>query len=642
MTIILDEYEDEDWTDLPIWVREAASVLGYNAEVWDDDGSGPPSSEDRSWRRLTIAERRAATRLGYTAETWDDDESSNSSSSSSSDEDEEDKAEEGSKDRQQAMEGKNEPRLPNLLCVQIYTETPDYLLRMRNDMGVSMYVNRDTTADDILFRSPVGPVCEPTTLLQPSSSSTLSPARQAFADRFLEWQSTYHGGGTTDSEEFVGASEADRPLFSLTDFARPSPPPGDDDDDDEYYLPSPDNPSYFLHLFEHDYAIVEFLPPPDNHHNQDDNTTNIPPPLPPSRRFEILPFDESICWDGEKDYDPVTHRRPPTLCAHRSRSLELPGHFTNHACGSSATVYDTFRLAGEGEGPSPLVTPAQPQGVREQLGKYVATGKFPEEFPNNTMTIHRAMARGEEVTTDYALWHWCNEDYIEDGPSMRTPSKYWDKWEWKKLPGRVMIAAQLLGYDRDMWDRDRKRNPPLCGKDWGELTGEQQSSAKILGFSKRTWNDDGSGDGSNDVTEETDKKERQNANELLNWSKLTPASRSAANLLGYDAALWNSNREPRLTSRGWHHLTPAQLTAASVLGYDRCSWNGDSFGAEEPWFDCLCGDEKCHSASGFRGVRYFEGKEQGRLYWVCSEWIRNQIDWKRYQLEQEGGTGVEE
>ena len=42
---ILDQYEEHDWNDLPQWVRESATVLGYTPELWDEDGAEPPSEE---------------------------------------------------------------------------------------------------------------------------------------------------------------------------------------------------------------------------------------------------------------------------------------------------------------------------------------------------------------------------------------------------------------------------------------------------------------------------------------------------------------------------------------------------------------------------------------------------------------------
>ena len=243
------------------------------------------------------------------------------------------------------------------------------------------------------------------------------------------------------------------------------------------------------------------------------------------------------------------------------------------------------------------------------------------------------MGRGEEVSTDYALWYWCIEDYIEGRPSMRTPSEYWDGWDWKELPARFRTAAGLLGYDRDMWDTDDKSDPPLCGKYYGELTGGHKLLAKILAFSKRTWNDDDSGDGSDGAREEEDEVEHQNANELLDWLEPTPASCSAANLLDYNAARWNTHRNPppRLPGIAPPHPCPTDGGLRTRLRSSLLEGRWQRRGASVAM----------RNASGFRGVRYFEGREQGRFYWVCSEWMRNQVDWKRYWLEREGGMGVE-
>jgi len=65
-----DDYDDDDWDELPPHIQTAANVLGYTAEMWDHDKS-PDNLKD--WKDLTPAERDAATLLGYNATTWDDD-----------------------------------------------------------------------------------------------------------------------------------------------------------------------------------------------------------------------------------------------------------------------------------------------------------------------------------------------------------------------------------------------------------------------------------------------------------------------------------------------------------------------------------------------------------------------------------------
>eukprot|EP00977_Amphora_coffeiformis_P015902 scaffold4786_cov198-Amphora_coffeaeformis.AAC.14 len=64
------KYDDYDWDELPADIQEAATVLGYNKMIWDNDGKAP--CEDKDWEELTPAEETAAEKLGYSEETWDD------------------------------------------------------------------------------------------------------------------------------------------------------------------------------------------------------------------------------------------------------------------------------------------------------------------------------------------------------------------------------------------------------------------------------------------------------------------------------------------------------------------------------------------------------------------------------------------
>jgi len=79
---MLDQHEDDDWEELPVWIREAASVLGYTKKIWDNDME--PSTCNKDWNKLKIPELEAATKLGYNADIWNSGKDGSSSSSSSS------------------------------------------------------------------------------------------------------------------------------------------------------------------------------------------------------------------------------------------------------------------------------------------------------------------------------------------------------------------------------------------------------------------------------------------------------------------------------------------------------------------------------------------------------------------------------
>ena len=67
--LVLDEYEDSDWKDLPEAVQKHCETLGYTKKLWDNDKD--PSSFEKSFKDLTSSEQAAAMALGYTAESWD-------------------------------------------------------------------------------------------------------------------------------------------------------------------------------------------------------------------------------------------------------------------------------------------------------------------------------------------------------------------------------------------------------------------------------------------------------------------------------------------------------------------------------------------------------------------------------------------
>lgn len=78
----IGKYDECDFDDLPIEVKEAAKLLGFTPSIWDNDGNIPIKSTD--WADLTVAQQNAASTLGYTKEKWNDGSSSSSSSSDDS------------------------------------------------------------------------------------------------------------------------------------------------------------------------------------------------------------------------------------------------------------------------------------------------------------------------------------------------------------------------------------------------------------------------------------------------------------------------------------------------------------------------------------------------------------------------------
>jgi hypothetical protein len=60
----------------------------------------------------------------------------------------------------------------------------------------------------------------------------------------------------------------------------------------------------------------------------------------------------------------------------------------------------------------------------------------------------------------------------------------------------------------------------------------------------------------------------------LSWGRMSPRDQSAAEMLGFDAELWDSgSRNNVVCLAEWQMLTKAQRLAASVLGYGEMEWN---------------------------------------------------------------------
>merc|ERR1712238_416103 len=62
------EYEEEERA--VNFVNDAAHILGFDHEVWDNDGKTPHTGKD--WHELSTAQQNAAATLGYTKQIWCD------------------------------------------------------------------------------------------------------------------------------------------------------------------------------------------------------------------------------------------------------------------------------------------------------------------------------------------------------------------------------------------------------------------------------------------------------------------------------------------------------------------------------------------------------------------------------------------
>jgi len=636
--LVLDQHEDSDWKELPDWVQKAATELGYTKKLWDKDKE--PSLCEKDWKELNDSQQKAAQCLGYTNRLWDDDDADSSSESSCD-----------GVHSSLAKEAKANPTVEcshpydkwTIYCIQLYTVTKDYKFQIRDGMGIAMYANRHFAAHESVVRSPVGPSNhEQLFQAPPSSSDVLSPEREAFAKRFLEWHNTHWGGNREGA-----ASTTASPIYE--DFWN-SPTTGSD----YKSLPSADNLVYDIEIFEHEIVIVEFVPPPSNPNYM----------LPPERRFEILSYDEGLAgMDGEKDYSAEKMKRPPTLCASEGRSLEVPGHFSNHACGSSSSAYDFIHL-------DPcrinllVVDKTQPSWIQNEIHQ---KRKAYEREVHEELKTRRTILPGEEITTDYIRWHWSNSNFVATSENLRTPIGYFfgteqstnndekdanQSWEWDELSPKVQWAGRVLGYTKEIWDDAKAKNPPVFERKWKHLTAlERQAIIRLTGHTKETWDkrdknkENKTENNEDDAT--TSSSSTATSVDELSWNELSDVRKGAATFLGYTKNTWDKDEELVEHDGVFHALRPEVRDAFAILGETEFTWedtdNDDGeYGESEPWFYCECGSAECHSSrekGGFRGVKYLSLGEQKKLAPVCEPMIQQQLEWTFYQLKQQKDKG---
>ncbi len=66
-------WENFDWGDLSADEQRLWSILGWNAQTWQGDGSQAPVSDRTDWDKLSQEEQAAASALGFDKSRWDKD-----------------------------------------------------------------------------------------------------------------------------------------------------------------------------------------------------------------------------------------------------------------------------------------------------------------------------------------------------------------------------------------------------------------------------------------------------------------------------------------------------------------------------------------------------------------------------------------
>mmetsp|Transcript_25851 Transcript_25851/g.39622 ORF Transcript_25851/g.39622 Transcript_25851/m.39622 type:complete len:599 (-) Transcript_25851:343-2139(-) len=591
---VLDKYEDSDWKELPVWVREAAEAIGYTKKLWNRDKE--PDVCEMDWEDLNASQQEAAKRLGYSQQVW------------------EAQGEEATSKATSAMKG---IRLEDvhkhlkwtIYCIQLYTETVDYQFRVNEDTGLSMHANRVVEAEEVIIQAPVGPsVYEE--LFEMPQNGNLSDERKGFAERFMEWQRT-HQKATR-----VGAQNMNITI-KLEDFSNPPIT-----SKEHRPMPSEDFPNYDMEIFEHEIVIAEFVPSPSKPNYV----------LPATRRFEILHYDEGLLGlDGEEGYDPSVLKRPPTLCGMEARSLELPGHFSNHASGASSTAFDMMYGSISKEFP-PIIGGDLPEWLSKEMAAKERSVDMDKHFPY--VFTRRGLKPGTEITTDYSRWHWSHADTSYSSICRRTPIGYFlggtnrKRLEWDSLSPKIQRATRILGYTQALWESGE--TTPTFEKSWKKLSlQEQEAAINLTGYNKESWNKD------KDSNSESDSSPRISAFDL-EWAELSEEQKKAAAIIGYNENNWGEDEDILGDDLYFYNLRPELRDAMVVLGETEATWEEDAEEDTEPWFDCLCGDTDCHSSKekgGFRGVKYFPLEEQRKLAPLCEPWVQQQISWSMYQLK---------
>ena len=172
------------------------------------------------------------------------------------------------------------------------------------------------------------------------------------------------------------------------------------------------------------------------------------------------------------------------------------------------------------------------------------------------------------VTVTYVLFRspWAALSQIVISRNTAEGALY-DDYDWADLPPPIREAAEVLGYNRNMWDNEKE--PPSGSKEWDDLSRAEQEAAALLGYNRKKWDHD-----SDDNETTTDGRHSRSSNlDDYDWDELPPDIKGAAEVLGYTKQLWDLDGEPPSDEKYWSELNPREQEAARLLGYDKAKWD---------------------------------------------------------------------
>lgn len=137
-------------------------------------------------------------------------------------------------------------------------------------------------------------------------------------------------------------------------------------------------------------------------------------------------------------------------------------------------------------------------------------------------------------------------------------TKYDDSY-WRDLPLDVQRAANLLGYNQELWDNGGGEVPKVWSKQYTHLSDEEKDAAKSLGYSEKEW----------DKMQSNHPKYND-----YNWNELPSVAKRAAAVFGFNQKKWDKDEISEEWKKSYIDLSEEQKDAAFLLGYNNEEmWN---------------------------------------------------------------------
>lgn len=155
---------------------------------------------------------------------------------------------------------------------------------------------------------------------------------------------------------------------------------------------------------------------------------------------------------------------------------------------------------------------------------------------------------------------------IDNAKTIGSGDDYWRGFSWFQLPLNAQQLWSVFGWNQINWDGTPSGYPASYHLLWNQLLPKEKTAAQLLGYNVDLWNGPS-------VSEATLQPNMFMYWKQYDWISIPPHLQTLWVELGWDNNNWSGNGQmPSTAATKWINLTLEQQKAAGLLGFSAGNW----------------------------------------------------------------------